>query len=237
MLKSKILGIRATARDKKKKRKQKKKNNKLISQQHFGLVEKNKDKSDNMNNKFCRSIQNFSYIVSNGTVIKESSSNNQSEINFENNKCSISSDKINKIKKFDKNIGLKKINSVNEINIQNNIKKESKDFNNKEKANSNEEESDELFNYIASKKTNVDKITKRELENIFDNYKLGVDKEDLEKMMNYMANSDETEQNEELLVEENEEDEEENKIEEIKKKKKINSVTREQFKKFYTEKK
>ena len=143
MLKSKILGIRATARDKKKKRKQKKKNNKLISQQHFGLVEKNKDKSDNMNNKFCRSIQNFSYIVSNGTVIKESSSNNQSEINFKNNKCSISSDKINKIKKFDKNIGLKKINSVNEINIQNNIKKESKDFNNKEKANSNEEESDE----------------------------------------------------------------------------------------------
>ena len=100
-----------------------------------------------------------------------------------------------------------------------------------------ERESDELFNYIASKKTYVDKITKRELENIFDNYKLGVDKEDLEKMMNYMANSDETEQNEELLVEENEEDEEENKIEEIKKKKKINSVTREQFKKFYTEKK
>ena len=143
MLKSKILGIRATARDKKKKRKQKKKNNKLISQQHFGLVEKNKDKIDNMNNKFCRSIQNFSYIVSNGTVIKESSSNNQSEINFKNNKCSISSDKINKIKKFDKNIGLKKIDSVNEINIQNNIKKESKDFNNKEKANSNEEESDE----------------------------------------------------------------------------------------------
>ena len=100
-----------------------------------------------------------------------------------------------------------------------------------------ERESDELFNYISSKKTYVDKITKKELENIFDNYKLGVDKEDLEKMMNYMANSDETEQNEELLVEENEEDEEENKIEEIKKKKKINSVTREQFKKFYTEKK
>ena len=100
-----------------------------------------------------------------------------------------------------------------------------------------ERESDELFNYIASKKNHVDKITKRELENIFDTYKLGVDKEDLEKMMNYMANNDETEQNEELLLEENEEDEEENKIEEIKKKKKINSVTREQFKKFYTEKK
>ena len=143
LLKSKILGIRATARDKKKKRKQKKKNNKLISQQHFGLVDKNKDKNDNMNNKFCRGIHEFSYIVSNGTVIKESSSNNQSEINFKNNKCSISSDKINKIKKFDKNTELKKINSVNEINIQNNIKKDSKDFKNKEKENSNAEESDE----------------------------------------------------------------------------------------------
>ena len=143
MLKSKILGIRAAARDKKKKRKQKKKNNKLISQKHFGLVDINKDKNDNMNNKFCRGIHEFSYIVSNGSVIKESSSNNQAEINFKNNKCSISSDKINKIKKFDKNIGIKKINSVNEINIKNNIKKDSKDFNNKEKTNSNEDESDD----------------------------------------------------------------------------------------------
>ena len=143
MLKSKILGIRAAARDKKKKRKQKKKNNKLISQKHFGLVDINKDKNENMNNKFCRSIHEFSYIVSNGSVIKESSSNNQTEINFKNNKCSISSDKINKIKKFDKNIGIKKINSVNEINIKNNIKKDSKDFNNKEKTNSNEDESDD----------------------------------------------------------------------------------------------
>ena len=53
-----------------------------------------------------------------------------------------------------------------------------------------------------------------------------------------MVSTDEVGQNNELLSEENEEDEEENKIEEnIKKKKKINSVTREQFKKFYTEKK
>ena len=102
-----------------------------------------------------------------------------------------------------------------------------------------ENESDELFNYISSKKNYVDKITKRELENIYDNYKLGVDREDLEKMMNYMVSNDETESNnDELLLEDNEEDEEENKIQEnIKKKKKINSVTREQFKRFYTEKK
>ena len=41
-----------------------------------------------------------------------------------------------------KNHGIKKINSVNEINIQNNIKKEPKE-NIKEKINSNAEESDE----------------------------------------------------------------------------------------------
>ena len=143
MLTSKILGIRATARDKKKKRKLKKKNNKLNSQQNFGLLDKNKDKNAIFNNKFCRSIHEFSYIVSNGTVIKESSSNGKNEINFKNNKCSISSDKINKIKKFDKDVGIKKINSVNEINIQSNMKKDSKDISNKEKANSNAEESDE----------------------------------------------------------------------------------------------
>ena len=144
MLRSKILGMRAAARDKKKKRKLKKKNNKLISQKHFGLVDKSQEKNNNnLNNKFCKSIHEFSYIVSNGTVIKESSSNEPTEINIKNNKCSISSDKINKLKKFDKNVGLKKINSVNEINIQNNIKKESKDISNKEKTNSNVEESDE----------------------------------------------------------------------------------------------
>ena len=101
-----------------------------------------------------------------------------------------------------------------------------------------ERESDELFNYISSKKNYVNKISKKELENIFSNYKLGIEQEDLNKMINYMVNTDEVGQNNELLSEENEEDEEENKIDEnIKKKKKINSVTREQFKKFYTEKK
>ena len=100
-----------------------------------------------------------------------------------------------------------------------------------------ERESDELFNYISSKKNYVNKISKKELENIFNNYKLGIEQEDLNKMINYMVSTDEVGQNNELLSEENEEDEEENKIEENKKKKKINSVTREQFKKFYTEKK
>ena len=100
-----------------------------------------------------------------------------------------------------------------------------------------ERESDELFNYISSKKNYVNKISKKELKNIFNNYKLGIEQEDLNKMINYMVSNDEFGQNNEQLSEENEEDEEENKIEENKKKKKINSVTREQFKKFYTEKK
>ena len=83
----------------------------------------------------------------------------------------------------------------------------------------------------------MNKISKKELENIFSNYKLGIEQEDLNKMINYMVSTDEVGQNNELLSEENEEDEEEIKIEENKKNKKINSVTREQFKKFYTEKK
>ena len=142
-LKSKIIGIREAARDKKRKRKLKKKNNKLISQKHFGSIGKNQENKNNLTNKLCKSIHEFSYIVSNGAIIKESSSNEPTEINIKNNKYSISSDKINK--KFDKDKNknnIKKINSVNEINIQNNIKKEPKE-NIKEKINSNAEESDE----------------------------------------------------------------------------------------------
>ena len=96
-----------------------------------------------------------------------------------------------------------------------------------------ERESDELFDYISSRRVQRDKITKKELENIFSNYKLGVESEDLDKMMNYMVNNDDSEQNEEN----EDDDDEEIKISTNKKKKKINSVTREQFKKFYTEKK
>ena len=99
-----------------------------------------------------------------------------------------------------------------------------------------EREADELFDYIAGKRNNAEKITIRELDNIFSNYKLGVEMEDLNKMMNYMNNNIEAELNED--EEENKEDEEEIKFNEImKKKKKNNTVTREQFKKFYAEKK
>ena len=100
-----------------------------------------------------------------------------------------------------------------------------------------ERESDELFDYITSKKYQREKKKKKELENIFNTYKLGVEAEDLDKMVNYMVNNNESEQNDEAEENEEDEDEEEIKISTNKKKKKINSVTREQFKKFYTEKK
>ena len=121
-LKSKIMALRAAARDKKKKRKLKKKTNKLIYQQNIGLADKNKNSS-----KLCQSIQEFSYVVSNGTVIKESSSHETASINIKKNiKESTSSDKINKKNKLENNLGIKKINSVNEFVTHNKIKEDNK---------------------------------------------------------------------------------------------------------------
>ena len=137
-LKSKILGMRAAARDKKKKRKLKKKNNRLIYQKHFGIADKKN--MNNMGPNLCKSIHEFSYIVSNGSVIKESSSSEPAN-NFKNNKISTSSDKINKTNNLDKkNVGaIKKTNSVNEIVVQNNISKADSKNDNKENLNGNEE--------------------------------------------------------------------------------------------------
>ena len=134
-LKSIILGIRAAARDKKKKRKLKKKNNRY--QKNFGLADKTN--SNNLGPNYYKSNQEFSYIVSNGTVIKESSSNEPIN-NFRNNKISTSSDKVNKINNLEnKNNGMmKKTNSVNEISLQNNINHDNKE-DNKENLNGNEE--------------------------------------------------------------------------------------------------
>ena len=136
-LKSKILGMRAAARDKKKKRKLKKKNNRLIYQKHFGIADKTN--ANSMGPNLCKSIHEFSYIVSNGTVIKESSSSEPAN-SFKNNKTSTSSDKINKTNLEQKNVGLmKKTNSVNEIAIQNNISKIDNKNDTKENLNGNEE--------------------------------------------------------------------------------------------------
>ena len=95
-----------------------------------------KNNPNNLGPKFCKSIHEFSYIVSNGTVIKESSSNENTGLNIKN-QSSTSSDKVNKVNNLDKkNIGIKKINSVNEITPQNNIKKDNKE---NENGNGNED--------------------------------------------------------------------------------------------------
>ena len=137
-LKSKIMGMRAAARDKKKKRKLKKKNNKLLYEKHFGIAEK-KNPSNSIGPKFCKSIHEFSYIVSNGTVIKESSSNENAEINVKNIKTSTSSDKINKVNnKLDKkNLNIKKVNSVNEKLTQKELSKQGSKEENKANDNNN----------------------------------------------------------------------------------------------------
>ena len=131
LLKSKILGIRAAARDKKKKRKLKKKNNKLIFQKNFGIA----DKKVNSNGQFSKSNHEFSYIVSNGAVIKESSSN-EIGLNSKDSKTSTSSEKVKKMNKLDKKLGIIKTNSVNEIMTTN--KKSIKDNNKDNKENLNE---------------------------------------------------------------------------------------------------
>ena len=142
-LKSKIIGIRAAARDKKKKRKLKKKNNKLIYQKHFGIADK-KDNPKTVGPKFSKSIHQFSYIVSNGTVIKESSSNEIADMNTRNMKVSTSSDKINKSNKLDKvNTGMVKTNNVNKIITQNKINNDNNKENNKENEKECNEDSDE----------------------------------------------------------------------------------------------
>ena len=97
-----------------------------------------------------------------------------------------------------------------------------------------ERESDELFNYIAKNKGESSKVTRRDLEKIFHNYDLGVENEELDKMIDYMIKKNDTEQNE-LYVEENEDENEEEEKKKDEKQKNSKYVTRSQFKKFYTE--
>ena len=115
-LKSKIIGIRTAARDKKKKRKMKKKNNKLLYR--YGIGE-NYHKN-NYAPKFCKSIHEFSYIISNGHITKESNQNelkrdlleNKSTKNINNSKIDNSGNEFN-----DKEIKKKKTKSVNRRRI------------------------------------------------------------------------------------------------------------------------
>ena len=95
-----------------------------------------------------------------------------------------------------------------------------------------ERESDELFNYIAKNKAESSKIGRNDLSKIFKNYELGIEDEELDKMMDYMLKKNESEHGE-IYAEENEDEFEEKKKDD--KNKNAKFVTRSQFKKFYTE--
>ena len=104
-IKSKIIGIKTAARDKKRKRKQKQKNNRQLYKKKYGIgVNKN-----NYAPKLCTSIHEFSYLISNDNNTKESNPNESNRILLGN--------------KSTKNMNNSKIdNSGNELN-ENGIKK------------------------------------------------------------------------------------------------------------------
>ena len=137
-LKAKIIGMRTAARDKKKKRKQKKKNLRLLYNKKYDIGGNNA--RNNYGPKFCKSIHEFSYIVSNGSgnVIKESNSSqvllsNKSTTNMTiNNKISDLKNTID-----EKEIKKKKTKSVNKRSIFKDKKESLND--NKDNINNNEE--------------------------------------------------------------------------------------------------
>ena len=127
-LKSKIIGMKTAARDKKKKRKLKKKNNKFL----YKLNRENEQKNNNSNLaiNYYKNLQNYNCIFSEEKIINKSSyekpyiSSIRNKINNE--------DKINKVNNIDKNYfkTKKKTNSVSGIMIKNNNKKDDKENNN-----------------------------------------------------------------------------------------------------------
>ena len=147
-LRAKIIGIRTAARDKKKKRKQKKKNNRILYNQKYATSK------NNYGPKLCKSIHEFSYIVSNGAIIKESSSNEQGRMvtgNKSSKNININTSPNNNIdtqelkKSKNKSVTKRNVYKIKKDSIDNN-KDNSKDNNidyNKTKDNVNNEESDE----------------------------------------------------------------------------------------------
>jgi len=133
-LKSKIIGIRTAARDKKRKRKQKKKINKLLYNKHYLVVDNFKHR-DYSNKVLSKSIQRFNYIVSDNDIIKDP--------NMEEGKLIIGNLSTNNIKYiYKKNNSMNKIRRHSEnINIEknnDNINKENKN----EEINSDEDSGD-----------------------------------------------------------------------------------------------
>ena len=91
-------------------------------------------------------------------------------------------------------------------------------------------ESDELFDYIVSNKnknSEINKMTKKQLMNAFEENEIHIEPNEIEEMLEYMKKDEVTKE------EENEEDEEKNKN----KNKKKNEVDRTEFKKFFVKQK
>ena len=89
-------------------------------------------------------------------------------------------------------------------------------------------ESDELFDYIVSNKsknTEINRMTKKQLMNAFEENEIHIEPNEIDEMLEYMNKDEATEE------EENEEDEEHHKN------KKFNDVGRFEFKKFFVKQK
>ena len=83
-LKSIIIGIKASARDKKKKRKQKKKINKIIYNKYFDIKEKN-NSSKNLDTKFTECLNLFKNLTSEPPVLAKEPLSNECYKIIENN--------------------------------------------------------------------------------------------------------------------------------------------------------
>ena len=141
-LKSKIIGMKTAARDKKKKRKQKKKNLRLLYKNGFGIGESHSINHKYSNN-FCKSIHEFSYNISNGKLSKESNLNESGKVLQTNKSSSNIKKKSNETNKEIKKIKTKSANKRRSYNKQNkNITNEKDNVNNNEE--SDEDSGDSL---------------------------------------------------------------------------------------------
>ena len=147
-LKSKLIGIKTAARDKKRKRKQKKKINKLLYNKHYLIVDNFKN-GDNSNNKYPRlskSIQGFNYIVSDKDIIKEPNMEEGKLIiggNLSANNIKYIYKKTkseNKFKRHTENINIEKVD-------KNNLKIDLSKENNDNEENNSDEDSGDSFGF------------------------------------------------------------------------------------------
>lgn len=95
---------------------------------------------------------------------------------------------------------------------------------------SKERDSDELFNYIVNNKNESSTLKKSDLKNAFEKYEIDVGDEEIDKMLEYMTKDENNKQDEGNNNEETGKEKDDDSKKNIK-------VTREQFKKFFTDEK